>query len=90
MAFLAVAWSRMRTRRTQQRREEATGHRREASVRDARARREAALADEAAHRATSEREMAQEHAERARNLDPDLEDEHAARAEHERRERTRH
>ena len=104
VAFFAVVWPRMNARRLEQRREAASDHRQEASVRDARARRqsaaaderaararrEAAQADEAAQRARSERAVAEEHAERARDLDPDLEDEHDARTEDEKRDRARH
>jgi hypothetical protein len=88
LAIFAVVLPRTRARRIEQRREMAADHREQADIRETRARRESAAADEQAARARrqaaqaeerarvaeAEREVARDHTERARELDPDQTD----------------
>ena len=68
---LFVAGRRRQERRVESQRIEAGGHREEAELRGARAQRAEAQAREQTIQAEREREAADEHAERARELDPD-------------------
>jgi type II secretory pathway pseudopilin PulG len=98
VAFLALVVPRMRARKLEQRRAQAQGHREEAHLRQtraereaaradeqsARARRQAAEAEERSQRAQAERSAAREHVRRASELDPDSEVESSnGREEHE-------